>query len=74
MKKILAKMQCDVITETSVGKTATLNAVVRDSEENKTFSEYTPSATMSILVTKNAPAGDFFVVGEEYVLEFTKVE
>lgn len=52
---------------------ANLSAVVSGSEENKTFSMYTPSASMSMLIN-NPNALDFFEAGEEYIATFTKFE
>lgn len=52
---------------------ANLTAVTGDSEENKTFSIYTPSATCKMHIT-NPDALDFFVASGEYVAVFTRVE
>lgn len=51
---------------------ANLSAVVSDSEENKTFSIYTPSASVKIHIT-NPDALGFFKAGKEYVCEFKEV-
>lgn len=52
---------------------ANLSAVVSDSEENKTFSVYTPNASLKMHIT-NPEALDFFEPGKEYIVEFRKVE
>ncbi len=52
---------------------ANLSAVTNDSEENKTFSIYTPSATLEMHIT-NPNALGFFKAGKEYVCEFREVE
>lgn len=52
---------------------AKLSAVVSGSEENKTFSMYTPSASLQMLIN-NPDAVDFFEAGEEYIATFTKAE
>lgn len=50
---------------------ANLSAVVADSEENKTFSIYTPNASVKMHIT-NPDALDFFEAGAEYICEFRK--
>ena len=50
-----------------------LRAVYGDSEENKTFSKWTPSAHLQINIT-NPDASSYFEVGQEYYLDFNKVE
>lgn len=52
---------------------ANLTAVTGNSEENKTYSMYTPRADMKIHIT-NPDALDFFKAGKEYVLTFTDVD
>lgn len=51
---------------------ANLSAVTSDSEENKTFSIYTPSASLKMHIT-NPDALTFFKPGKEYVCEFKEV-
>jgi len=50
---------------------ANLSAVTNTSEENKTFSIYTPNASVKIHIT-NPDALGFFEPGEEYICEFKK--
>jgi len=52
---------------------ANLSAVTATTEENKSFSIYTPMATVKIHIT-NPDALDFFEPGSEYVATFTKAE
>jgi len=52
---------------------ANLTAVTGDSEENKTFSKYTPNATVKMHIT-NPEALDFFEAGAEYIFEIRKAE
>lgn len=52
---------------------ANLSAVTNTSEENKTFSIYTPNASVKMHIT-NPDALDFFEPGAEYICEFRKVE
>lgn len=51
---------------------ANLSAVISDSEENKTFSIYTPNASLKIHIT-NPDALSFFEPAEEYICTFEKV-
>jgi hypothetical protein len=47
-----------------------LMPVYSDSEENKTWSKWTPNGECRMTIT-NAPAIDAFEVGKEYYLDFT---
>jgi hypothetical protein len=52
----------------------TLQAVTAyNSEENKTFWQYTPIGNISLTIT-NPDALNQFEVGEEYYVDFTKAE
>jgi hypothetical protein len=48
-----------------------LQAVTADSEENKTFSKYTPYGNLDITIT-NPSAFGAFKPGAEYILDFTE--
>lgn len=50
-----------------------LRAVYGDSEENKSFSKWTPSAQLQINIT-NPDAASYFEVGKEYILDFKLAE
>jgi hypothetical protein len=63
-----------------VSEQLTFNAVSRSdqypedgSDENNTFSRFSPSATFQIYVANPALFGKF-TIGEEYYVDFTKVE
>ena len=72
MKTLLAKFKVgSVVDFGNNNKEANLSAVTNTSEENKTFSIYTPSASVRIHIT-NPEALDFFEAGEEYICEFKK--
>lgn len=74
MKTLLAKFKVGSVTNYGNNNVrANLSAVTNTSEENKTFSIYTPSASVEIHIT-NPDALDFFEAGQEYVCEFKKVE
>lgn len=74
MKTLLAKFKVgSTVNFGNNNVEANLSAVTATCEENKTFSLYTPSASIKILVN-NPEAVDFFEPGEEYLIEFKKAE
>jgi len=66
-------MNCESVLKTAFGETVKLNAVVDGSEENKSFSNYTPSATLSMTIDNPAAIGAF-VPGKSYYVDFTPAE
>ena len=74
MKTLLAKFKVSSVTNYGNNNIeANLSAVTNTSEENKTFSIYTPNASVKIHIT-NPDALDFFEAGQEYICEFKKAE
>lgn len=74
MEKLLAKMKVGSVTDFGNDNfEANLTAVQGDSEENKTYSMYTPRAEAKLHIT-NPKAIGFFEAGDEYIVEFSKVE
>lgn len=72
MKALLAKFKVgSVVNYGNNNVEANLSAVTNTSEENKTFSIYTPNASVKIHIT-NPDAVDFFEPGQEYICEFRK--
>ncbi len=70
--QLKAKMKASYVTDFgNQNKGVKLTAVTGDSEENKTFSKYTPNATLEMTIN-NPAALDFFVAGDEYYLTFDK--
>lgn len=55
------------------GFSVKMTAVTGGSEENMDFNKYTPSGNFEMYVD-NPKAKDFFVVGDEYYLDFTKAD
>lgn len=53
--------------------TVKMTPVITGSEENKEFFRYTPSGELRI-GTINQKAAEFFEIGKEYYLDFTKAE
>lgn len=75
--KVRAKLQC-ISKWTSVGGDThlRLEAMYNDkdgtrAQENMAFSEATPAASFSMTVSKDKPAADAFVSGQDYYLDFT---
>jgi len=71
-KTLLAKFK--VGSTTNFGNNnvrAALSPVVQGSEENKSFSMYTPSGSIELHIT-NPDALDFFEPAGEYYVEFKK--
>lgn len=67
---IVAKFTCQSITkDSSGGETVKLTAVTGDSDENKSWSEYTPYGSLEMLISNKAAHGKF-VPGEDYILRF----
>jgi hypothetical protein len=70
---VRAKFRVDSITRHSWNKEAAsveLTAVSGDKEDNKSWSEYTPSGSLKMCIT-NPAAVEQFKLGEEYFLDFT---
>lgn len=74
MKTLLAKFKVGSTTDFGNNNVkAHLSAVTNNSPENKSFSTYTPTASVEMHIT-NPEALKFFQAGEEYTCEFKKVE
>ena len=52
-------------------KTVYFSAVINGSEENKSFSKYTPSGNLTLTISYDTKAVDFLQQGKEYYLDFT---
>jgi len=75
LKKIRAKFYCTGVDciytdQEKTGEEIKLMAVTEGSEENKSFSKWTPGGEVEMLIT-NPDAFDFYKEGEEYYLDFT---
>lgn len=69
-RTVKAKFKCESVLNFEGGKTAQLRAVYGTEGENADFTKYTPSGNLSINITNEAPANDFFEPGKEYYLTF----
>ena len=73
MSQVRAKFNCHYIQKQEGSDAVIVNmmAVIDGSEENKSFSEYTPSGQLNIVIDKGE-ARNFFEEGKDYYLDFTK--
>lgn len=77
---VRAKFVCQSVTRTQHWDKAKgevqiirLSPVTSGSEENKAFYDATPGGNIE-LATLNTQAGNYFELGKEYYLDFTKAE
>lgn len=71
---VRAKFHCNSIEQYQYGTRAKLTAVYGKEGENHDFAKATPSGSVEISIDHDVPASTFFKPGEEYFLDFTKVE
>jgi len=73
---VVAKFKCDRVEKQGQGDDAFANVwltpVIADTDENKTWSKYTPSGSMNMGIT-NPAAFDQFVEGAEYLITLEMV-
>lgn len=75
MNTIRAKFECNTIeTDRWGNKTAKMTAVYGTEGENKDFTDATPSGSLEIHISGNAPASEFINPGDVFYLDFTKAE
>lgn len=76
MSQVRAKFVCNQVTDTPEyeQKLVSFSAVVDGSEENKSFSKYTPSGNASLNISYETQAANFFKEGKSYYLDFTEAE
>ncbi len=73
MKSLLAKFKVGSTTNYGNNLGVKLSPVIGGSEENKSFSIYTPSGSIELHITNPVALGFFEPAGEYYV-EFKKAE
>lgn len=73
-QQILCKFNCGHIGTApgSDHKQITFRAVTSGSEENKSFSKYTPAGQLTLTVSPETPAYDAFKEGKDYFLTITE--
>lgn len=72
MQTIQAKVK--VVGKTNIKENeikVTMQAVTSESEENKSYSKWTPTASFVMTIT-NEDAFTFFEVDEEFIVSFTR--
>lgn len=71
-KTILAKFKVGSVTDFGNNNVnVKMSPVTSGSEENKSFSIYTPAGSVELHIT-NPQATGFFTPGKEYYIEFTE--
>ena len=76
LSKVKAKMYCESVTltgglATNKQETVKLRAVTYDTGENATYSKFTPSGTLELMVTNEAIFGHF-QPGKEYYIDIVE--
>ena len=74
-EQVIAKFKVDWVEDQPdyAQKTVQLSAVYNDGgNENASFSKYTPSGTLNMMISYETRASDFFKQGEEIYLTFSK--
>jgi len=76
MRTVIAKFVCIGAQHSDEYQSTSVNfmAVTSGSEENKSFSKYTPSASLQMTISDETEASNFFVQGKEYYLTFKAAE
>jgi hypothetical protein len=75
MSQVKAKLVCVSVTPTEgEQRIVKFQAVTTGSEENKSFSRWTPSANLEMYISNETPAGEYFEQGKEYYLNFEAAE
>lgn len=67
---IRAKLYVTNVEKLDSGESVSFEAVIGDSDENKSFSEATPSASLRMWIS-NPSARGVFENGKEYYVDFT---
>jgi len=71
---IRAKFVCDSVIPTQGEQTImTAHAVYGGSEENKSFSRWTPAGSFTLMVSNESQAAEFFRQGKEFYLDMSEV-
>jgi len=72
MTTVKAKFVCESVVKNEGYENSTVNfsAVTTGSEENKSFSKYTPYGRLQMSISDDVPASNFFEAGKEYFLIF----
>ena len=76
MPKVRSKFVCTGIENHPEynQKNVSLSPVISGSEENKSFSKYTPSGIIQLAISDETEAANHFTQGKEYYVDFTAAE
>ncbi|TDE53745.1 hypothetical protein [Flavobacterium sp. GT3P67] len=76
MLQVRAKFVCNGVQDNPQyeNKSISFTPVINGSDENKSFSKYTPSGSVHLNISYETEAVNFFEEGKEYYLDFTKAE
>lgn len=76
MAIVRAKFECVGIEDQPEfeSKSVSFSPVIDGSEENKSFSKYTPSGNLHLQISYDTEASNAFEVGKEYYLDFSEAE
>lgn len=69
---VRAKFRCNSITDYGTRKEVKASAVYGNEGENADFTKYTPSGELSMHISEETKAAEFFKPGEEFYLTFEK--
>lgn len=76
MPRVRAKFLCTGIENHPEykNKNVSLSPVLTGSEENKSFSKYTPAGSINLVISDETEAVNSFEEGKEYYVDFTPAE
>lgn len=76
MSKVRAKFECTNVEDQPEYecKNVSFLPVMDGSDENKSFSKYTPAGNVNLQISYETEAANAFEVGKEYYLDFTEAE
>ncbi|WP_035647304.1 hypothetical protein [Flavobacterium sp. ASV13] len=76
MSKVRAKFVCTGVQDNPdyQSKSISLSPVINGSEENKSFSKYTPSGNINLNISYETEASNYFQDGKEYYVDFDEAE
>jgi hypothetical protein len=74
MSIVKAKFFVEEITCFKDSKIVNLSPVISDSEENKTYAKHTPAGHLTLNISHETPACDYFDFGKYYIATFEAVD
>ncbi|WP_142783368.1 hypothetical protein [Changchengzhania lutea] len=74
MSKVRAKFECVELVEDSQNesKHVSFSPVIDGSDENKSFSKYTPAGLINLQISNETEGSNAFEIGKEYYVDFTE--